>query len=388
MIKKFDFFTRKFAYLWLRAVEKFVNLIVYCYSVLFKKKKKSEIKKIAAFWYNPPDIIGSDLRMGYWKKYFVEDGFIYDNFYLNSIKEITKNIDQGTWTSRYFYFSKCLLRRLPQVLKAHKYDCIWIDRGIIPLYPRKKAFIENRLKRVVSKLVVDTTDGGDFEANPELMEDTLKQADEVTVGYKYLKEFYSDRFKVTQIFWTIPTENYIIKEDYNISDVPVIGWMGSPANFEHVLKILPQLQALRKEKNFIFRYVCRKNFNKELVGLDCEHYYFGDDYYKIIAGFDIGISPFLEVNLRTKGKISMKHQEFLLMGIPQVCSDVSISEFVVENEHVLIAKAQEEWKEKLFKLMDDYYLRITLGTNSKILFQNYYLYEKQYENLKIILLHL
>lgn len=385
MIKNIDFITRKFSYLWLRFVELAINAIVYFYSVFYHKKSKTEIKKIATYWYNPPDIIGSDLRMGYWKKYFEKDGFIYDNFYLNSVKEITKYIEEGSWTSRYLFFSKCILRRLPQILKAHKYDCIWIDRGIIPFYPRKNAFIEKRLKKVVIKLVVDTTDGSDYEANPELMEDTLKQADEITVGYNYLKTFYSNRFKVTQIHWTIPGENYIIKKDYNIFAIPIIGWMGSPANFEHVIKILPQLIELKKEKDFIFRYVCRKNFNKELEGLNCEHYFFGEDYFKIISSFDIGISPFLDVNLTTKGKIAMKHQEFLLMGIPQVCSNVAISEFVVNEEHVLIAKNPEEWKEKLSLLIQDANLRRKLGYNGKILFDKYYKYDCQYENLKRIL---
>ena len=385
MIKKFDFVTRKFAYLWLIAVEIFVNIIVYFYSIIFKKKKKSAIKKIAAYWYNPPDTIGSDLRIGYWKKYFEKDGFIYDNFYLNSIKEIAKNIEEGSWTKKYLFFSKCILHRLPQILKAHKYDCLWIDRGIIPLYPRKNAFIEKRLKKIVSKLVIDTTDGGDYQANPRLMEDTLKQADEITVGYKYLKEIYSDSFKVTQIFWTIPKENYIIKEDYNIYGIPVIGWMGSPENFRQVLKVLPQLIEVRKKHEFIFRYVCRKNFDKELEGLNCDHHYYSDDYYKIIASYDIGISPFLEVNLRTKGKIAMKHQEFLLMGIPQVCSNVAISEFVENEKHVLIANNSADWKEKLLLLINDINLRKQLGYNSKILFDKYYSYDSEYLKLKKVL---
>jgi len=146
------------------------------------------------------------------------------------------------------------------------------------------------------------------------MEDTFKQADEITVGYKHLKEIYEDRFKVTQVFWTIPTTNYIIKSTYSINEKPVIGWMGSPGNFQYVREILPQLKALASSHNFLFRYLCRENYDEEMHGIDVEHHYYGDDYYKLIGSFDIGISPFLKDDLRSKGKIAMKHQEFLLHG--------------------------------------------------------------------------
>lgn len=379
-----DFITRKLAYIWLKTVEISVNFVVFVYALIYKKSTKSELKKIATYWNNPPDITGSNLRMGKWKDFFEKDGYIYHNYYINKLSEVVKNIENGNWTKKYFYFSICILRRLPQILLAHKYDCIWIDRGIIPFYPRKSAFIEKQLKKVVSKLVIDTTDGGDYLANPELMEDTLKQADSITVGYKYQKEFYSDRFKVNQIFWTIPIENYIIKKDYNIKNIPVIGWMGSPANFTYVQQIIPQLKELAQQNEFIFRYICRKNFNSEFEGLRCEHHFFENNYYEIISSFDIGISPFLEVNLRTKGKIAMKHQEFLLMGIPQVCSPVAISEFIEDGVHAIISKT-DTWSKKIKILLDNDELRQHLGQNSIKMFNKYYTYDSQYVKLKNVL---
>jgi glycosyltransferase involved in cell wall biosynthesis len=386
MSNKIDFFTRKIAYLYLFFSEKLVNSIVFIYVLVYKKKvTKSNFNKIATYWYCPPDLTGSNLRLGGWKTFFETDGIQYDNFHINLLKDIVSNIEKGNWTKKYLFFASCLWRRLPQMLKAHHYDVIWIDRGIIPLYPRKSAFLEKQLKKVVYKLVVDTTDGGDYSANPQLMEDTLKQADEITVGYKYLKEFYDDRFKTTQIFWTIPTENYQIKDDYEIKGIPIIGWMGSPANFEYIIQLLPQLLQLKEKHDFIFRYVCRENFNHILKGLTCEHHYYDENYYKIIASFDIGISPFLVDNLRTKGKIAMKHQEFLLMGIPQVCSPMAISEFVVHGEHVLIASQVENWHENLLNLIKNIQLREKIGIQSKEVFQEYYTFNSQYIKLRKIL---
>ncbi len=383
-----DFITRKFAYAWLIFVEKTVNCIVFIYATLYRKKKRTGIKKIGTYWYCTPDQTGSNLRMGEWKSYFEKDGYSYENHSINKLNEYVKYVVKSTATKRYLYFSLCVLRRLPQILKAHRYDCIWIDRGIIPFYPKKNAFLEKQMRKVVQKMVVDTTDGGDYMANPELMEDTLKQADEITVGYKYLKEMYSDRFKVTQVFWTIPIDQYKRKNNYELSSPPVIGWMGAPGNFQYVIEIIPELQKLAEKHDFVFRYVCRENFDHLFAGIKTEHHYFDSNYYNILGSFDIGISPFLKVNMRTKGKIAMKHQEFLLMGTPQVCSPVALSEFVNHNEHALIAQNTNDWYSHLEELMISQSLRETLGTKSKELFDIYYVYESQYLKLKTVLTEL
>lgn len=381
-----DFITRKIAYLWLRYTERSVNRSIRKYADLHERATKNDnFISIGAYWYYPDDLTGSNLRLGHWKKHFNDDGIKYDNFYINQFNEYVENIENGSWTKKYLFFAKCLKRRLPQMKQAHKYDTLWIDRGIIPFYPRSNAYLEKQLKRVVKKLVVDTTDGDDYKGNPVLMEDVLSEADEITVGYKYLKEFYEDRFKVTQVFWTIPTDKYKIKTSNTILGKPIIGWMGSPGNFEQIRKLIPTLVEIHKVTPFIFRYICRENFDSEFENMEVDHHFFGDDYYELIASFDIGISPFLEKNLSTKGKIAMKHQEFLLMGIPQVCSDVAISEFVRHGEHVIISSNLEEWGKSLIQLLNDGELRESLSIRSKELFMKYYCYEGQYESLKNVL---
>ena len=133
-------FTRKSAYVWLIITEQTVNFIVLLYSIFFRKKKKREVKKIAAFWYCPPDQIGSNIRMGEWKTHFENDGFIFDNFYINNFQEGIEKISKGNYAHRYMYFALCMWRRLAQILKLHRYDVVWIGRSIIPFYPRKKRF--------------------------------------------------------------------------------------------------------------------------------------------------------------------------------------------------------------------------------------------------------
>ncbi|PLX09118.1 MAG: hypothetical protein C0596_04785 [Marinilabiliales bacterium] len=385
MSNKTDFITRKFAYIYLKLSECIVDFIVFIYALLNQRKKDDNpIKSIGAYWYYPPDLTGSNLRLGGWKEYFEKDGYSYTNLHINKLQEFVNNVEKGSWTKKYLFFAKNLWRRLPQILRAHKFDSIWIDRALIPYYPRKSAFLEKQIRKVVKKMVIDVTDGGDYQDNTGLYEKIYSYADELSVGYKFLTEYFGDDFKLTQVFWTIPTEKYVIKIDYSFNDIPVIGWMGSPGNFEHVRNIIPQLKELAEQHDFVFRYICRQNFDNEFEGIKTDHHYFGDDYYDIIGSFDIGISPFLTETLRTKGKIAMKHQEFLLMGIPQICSPVAISEFVEDNSDIIIAST-DNWNELLELLILNHDLREKLGTKTKSLFSKYYTFPSQYEKLKKVL---
>jgi hypothetical protein len=384
-----DFFTRKLAYVWLRFSEFTVNFIVLIYSIFYKRKDRSgEIKSIGAFWYYPPDLTGSNLRLGGWQEFFSEDRIKFKNYHINNLSDFVKNIEKGNWTQKYCFYSKNLWRRLPQLLDSHKFDTIWIDRSLIPYYPRNHAYLEKRIKKVCKRLIVDSTDGGDYKGNPKLMMDVYKTADEITVGYKYLKHFFDENHLIsTQVFWTIPTDKYF-KKSIQTKEKLIVGWMGSPGNFSQVLLILDELKEVYKTIPFIFRYICRKNFNTHFEGIDVEYYSFSDDYYKIISSFDIGISPFLDVSFSTQGKIAMKHQEFLLMGIPQICSPVAISEFVVNDKHVLIANNLTDWSRCLIKLMTDVNKQKMLSIESKKLFEEYYTFKSQYPKLKKVLLNL
>lgn len=382
-----DWYSRKLVYIWLRLTELIINTIVLCYSVVYQKKNRNtDLKSVGAYWYYPPDLTGSNLRIGGWREYFQNDGYVFDDFSINKFNEYVNRVENGTWTQKYFYFSLCLWRRLPQLLRAHRYDVLWIDRSLIPFYPRKSAFLERCLKKVVSRIVMDSTDGGDYLGNPQLMGEVYSNADKITVGYRYLLEEFKKKYSdVTQVYWTIPNENYIKKTDYTIGEKPILGWMGSPGNFKEVLKIKDSLTDLNKIHPFIFRYICRENFDKQLEGIETEHHKFGDDYYSLIASFDIGISPFLTENMRTMGKIAMKHQEFLLTGTPQVCSPVAISEFVKHKQHAIITENETQWTSCLMTLFTDEDLRTELGNQSKVLFSKNYNYSSQYQKLKTAL---
>lgn len=381
-----DFFTRKAMYVLLQLNIVVVYGLAYLYSILFKKKNASaQVKRIATVWYTPPDRTGDELRMGYYKSYFEKDGYVYDSFYISRMAEHTSQYENGTWTQKYFFFIKTFNRRFLQFLKLRDYDVVWLKRGFIPYYPLKSGFFERCIKRMGLKLVIDTCDGGDYQLNPPLVEDTFPLADRITVGYLSLKRFYDGKFKgvgVNHIEWAVPAKNYKIKQQYAFNGLPILGWMGSPYNFEFVKDIEKQLQKVAEKHPFRFVYICRTPQKINIPGAQVEYHKFGDDYFELLGSFDIGISPFTRVDFSTEGKIAMKHQEFLLMATPQVCSHIAISDFAVNGEHCLIADTLDKWVPMLSQLIEDESLRKKLGENSRKLFLEHYTYESEYPKLK------
>lgn len=381
---KVDFFTRKLMYVCLQLNIKLIYLLAYLYSVFYQKKSSSsEVKRIATVWYTPPDRTGDELRMGYYKSFFEQDGYVFDSFYISKMSEFTAEYENGTWTERYFYFIKVFYRRFLQFQKLKDYDVVWLKRGFIPYYPLKVGFFERCIKRMGVRLVIDTCDGGDYQLNPPLVEDTFALADRITVGYLSLKRFYDAKYKnVSHIEWAIPSEKYKVKKDYKFNGLPVIGWMGSPYNFEFVKDIEVQLQKVANSFKFKFVYICRGPQNIAIPNAEIEFHKFGDDYFDLLGSFDIGISPFTRVDFSTEGKIAMKHQEFLLMGTPQVCSNIAISDFAVHGEDCLIAKSVDDWHGLLINLLENEDLRERIGKKSRELFLKHYTYESEYPKLK------
>lgn len=378
---------RKFYFIFLQFFFLFIYSGSIIYSLIFRKKSTRK-NKIAAFWHNPYGLAGSNLRMGNWKLFFENENIQFDNFYCYSFEEYQNCYENALWSSKYLFYIKLLYRRFKQYLQISNYDIVWIERGFLPIYPLKKAFFERCIKYMGKTVIIDSSDGGDYMNNPKLVTDTMNQANKITVAHKYLYEFYTERYKnVYWINWTLPTDNYIIKTNYNFKEeLPVIGWMGSPDNGVYLEKLSTVLEKVALKHPFILRYMCRKNLNLNAPHVKVEHLNF-KNYYKTINSFDIGLCPFLSDNMRSKGKIAMKNQEFMLCGIPQVCSPIAISEHLVNNESALMAKSEEEWYNNIISLIASENIRLKLGQNSKLLFSKYYTYEVEFPKLKDSLLN-
>lgn len=377
-----DYFTRKIAYVYLQyLLRKYEKAAIRICEANQRISKPEKVKSIAAVWYWPQDYpAASFTRLGKWKSYFESEGIQFDNFHVGTMDEVVSEYEGQSWTKRYLFYAKILKQRFEQFNQLKNYDVIWVDRWFLPYYPSENAFWEKQLKKMTGYLIMDSTDGTDYEGNPDLIMDIFKQADRITVAFEGLYNFYQPIFgeKVVRFNYTIIDDAYIVKDNWQMDEKPVIGWMGSPSNFEYVKSIESALKEVATEIPFKFVIICRQDVAVNIPGAEIEYHRYGDDYEKLIASFDIGIAPFTEKSFSNTGKIGMKHQEFLLCQVPQVCSPQGISEHAEHRKHCLIADELDQWTTQIKELLSNVDLRTELATNGRKLCLEHYTFDGQW----------
>ncbi len=379
---KVDFVTRKLAFLLLQLELglTYASAWLFSWACAWHVRRPTPVRSIAAVWYWPEDFpSASRTRLGIWKARFEGDGFRFDNLHVGHMEELRREFEAGSWTSRYCFYMKILWRRWRQFFALRHYDVAWIDRWFLPHYPLRRPLFESCLRRMLPYLVIDSSDGSDYRGNPSLVLGAMALADKVTVAYKGLQEFYTPKFpRVERFEYPIIEDGYRVRADHSTPERFTLGWMGSPTNFNYLKDIEPQLRAVAAQLPFRLVVICRQPVELEISGADVSYHNYGDDYFDLIASFDIGLVPFTVADFSTTGKIGMKHQEFLLCAVPQVCSPVGISEHVVDGEHVIVARTIEDWAPAILRLMKDDALRSRIARSGRELCLRYYTVEGQW----------
>lgn len=355
-----------------------VFLATWAFSVWFRRKEPlGEVRKIAAVWYGPPDLPGSDLRFGIWKPLLERDGYVFDSFSLSWMSDL-RELDKATWSWRYSFYRRRLVDRFRQFRLLRHYDVVWLERSLI-IGPHKSAFMERCLRRMVGKVVLDCTDGGDYVANPEFSLGVLSHVDNVTAGCRAIRDLYQQwHQRVTWINFVFPADPYKAKDSYVLQRPPVLGWMGSPGNAVHLRAIESELRKVALQMPYRLVVICREPLQLEIPGAEIEQHRFGDDYYDLLGRFDIGLFPSFGDNLRVRAKVAMKHQEFMLCGIPQVCSPIGLCEAILDGDGALIAHEKGQWAEKILQLLQDEALRRRLAKRARDLFFDMYTVQSEY----------
>lgn len=185
-------------------------------------------------------------------------------------------------------------------------------------------------------------------------------ASHVMAGNPYLADYarrVNDR--VTIVPTTIDTDKYSVRTE-KIQDLPVIGWTGSYSTVQHLDTLRSALQKLSATDSFRLRVIGTPTY--ELQGVEVEAMpWRADTELEDLCAVDIGVMP-LPDDAWSKGKCGLKALQFMALGIPTVCSPVGVNtDIIQEDENGLLAASEDEWVEKLSRLLRSKQLRQRLG---------------------------
>jgi glycosyltransferase involved in cell wall biosynthesis len=266
--------------------------------------------------------------------------------------------------------AKNLVRRFDAVKKARDFDLVYILREAALLGP---PVFERLVHKTGVPIVFDFDDAifvsyrspsNGYLSYLKFASKTktiCRLASHVMVGNPYLAEYarqFNDR--VTVIPTTIDTKRYQPAPLKTTNGPLIIGWTGSHSTVQHLDTLRGALQKLAARENFRLRVIGTPVY--ECAPIDVEAMRWRaktevDDLRPI----DIGVMPLPE-DKWSKGKCGAKALQFMGMGIPTICSPVGVNtDIIQDDENGFLAQTEDEWVDKLTRLLRSAELRRRLG---------------------------
>ena len=183
----------------------------------------------------------------------------------------------------------------------------------------------------------------------------------VMAGNPYLADYARQvNDNVTIIPTTIDTDKYQPFPRTSSVDLPVIGWTGSHSTVQHLDTIRGALQKLAQQVPFRLRVIGTPSYKLDNVEVESSIWR-SETELQDLSNIDVGVMP-LPNDAWSKGKCGLKALQFMALGIPTICSPVGVNtEIIHDDQNGLIADSEDEWVEKMARLLRSNELRERLG---------------------------
>jgi glycosyltransferase involved in cell wall biosynthesis len=158
---------------------------------------------------------------------------------------------------------------------------------------------------------------------------------------------------------TVDVDRYPPRRHDGAAGPVVIGWSGSPTTVEDLCHIEGALRRVAAAADVEFRVM---GGEVDLPGLPVTTTgWSADREVGELRGYDVGIMPLPNDPWR-QGKCGMKALLYMAVGVPVVASPVGLNTAIVrDGVNGFLAEGEDEWVEKLLRLVHDVGLRRQLG---------------------------
>jgi glycosyltransferase involved in cell wall biosynthesis len=282
--------------------------------------------------------------------------------------------ERGRMGTKMRLVSEALRRRARDVREARSFDAVYVLREAALLGP---PLFERMLARAGVPFVFDFDDAV-FEryvspANgylsylkfPGKTRTVCRLAAHVMAGNEYLADYARQvNSEVTVVPTTVDTSRYTVEPRRTPNEVPVIGWTGSHSTLKYLLTLAGALRRLSERERFRLRVIGAPvaSAAEGFEGLDVEWLpWRSETEVEDLRPLDIGVMPLPE-DRWSRGKCGMKALQYMGLAIPAVCSPVGVnSEIIRDGENGMLAASEDEWVEKLARLLRDAEMRARLA---------------------------
>lgn len=297
---------------------------------------------------------------------------LFDNDYLTDVLVRGK---RSIWKTLVAY-----VKRLCAVLRVARYDFVWVQYEIFPYLP---GWCERLVLRGNTPLVLDYDDAifhqYDQHTNPLLrlllankLKPLLRRASLTLCGNRYLQQYALQECKNSQIFPTVVNcEHYQSVEQRQNTEIPVIGWIGSPSTWRYCAHVQPMLVQLVEQKRATVLVVGAGPAADHALPFTFRDWT-EDSEITDIQAMDIGIMPIPDEPW-ARGKCGYKLIQYMACGLPVIASPVGVNnDIVVKGINGFLPTTEPEWLASFEALLRDPLLRDTMGAAGRKIIESRY----------------
>ncbi len=178
-------------------------------------------------------------------------------------------------------------------------------------------------------------------------------ADRVVVGNEVLADWASALCADVRIVPTcVEPDSYARKQTYEVGNVPMLGWVGSPATEHYLVAIAPALAQIHQRCGARLQMISGVGpvppalapFTDKLVWSEAV-------VSETLAGWDIGLMPLAD-GVYERAKCGYKLLQYGSAGLPVIASPVGVNERLVADMAGLAPRTNDEWVDGLSQLLD------------------------------------
>ena len=277
----------------------------------------------------------------------------------------------GHWARKGSYLLASSFRRLRDLLRSGRYDVVFIHLEAFPFGP---PLIEQLLAVRRIPVVFDLDDAIFMPASgsanrlarwlrrPQKLPAILRWSRHVITCNDYLRQ-YAQQFNphVTVIPTCVDTTQFTVPVRPSSRARPVIGWVGSHSTAGYLEVLKPVAARLAQRFEFTLKIIGAGR-PVQIPGVDiCQEPW---TLAKDVSGFqdlDIGVYP-LPDEPWVLGKTGFKTIQYMAVGVPCVVSDIGRNrEIVQDGVNGFLVRSDEEWYDRLARLLSNASLRHRLG---------------------------